>query len=89
MLPSGCVNRLPELDPFSQYVFQFFLDSSHLMRHDAMNGELQRVNRNELHQEADARGITWSEALLDKYALCESARMEADAQIRKRNTPST
>jgi len=85
---NGCTSRFPELDPFSRYVLQFFLDTSHLMRRDGFSGDLARADRLELRQEADGRGITWSEALLDKYAVCESARMEADVTIRKRNTPS-
>jgi hypothetical protein len=88
--PKRCeVCELPNLDPYSIRVLEFFLrcDKANLWTVSEFNGLRRHMNRDAVRIEAEARGIELSEHFLDKFAECESVIRGHDAAMIAARTP--
>lgn len=76
-----CVNPLPTLDPFSQFVLRFFLSDGVQSQWPHGLGIPNGLPRPAVVIEAQSRGIEWSEHFAEKFALCERTYLDAMREI--------
>lgn len=80
---------LPAIDVNSYPAYELFTACQTRMEYGAMDGRVLGIPRHELKVEAEARGITLSEYVLDDIRVCETVLVEQSIERIKTETPKT